>query len=298
VTAVTLPYPFDFLFMQRALIASVAVGVFAPMIGTFLVQKRMSLMGDGIGHIAFAGVGAGIVGAQAGAGTGLLAGVSPVWTALVFAVVGALGIEWLRAKRKASGDLALAIFFYSGIAAGVVLVSIGGGLNAGVLTYLFGQPLLVNRDDLIVIVGLGLAIIALMLVFRRLLFSVVTDEEWSRVAGLPVGFANTVLAVVTACAVVAAMQVVGILLIAAMMVLPVASGQLIARSFGGTMRWAVTISVASVIAGLAVSRIWGPAPGGTIVLITAGVFALVAIVKRGVAPGLTLPADEPVEQET
>ena len=282
----TLPYPFDYVFMQRALIASVAVGVFAPMIGTFLVQKRMSLIGDGIGHIAFAGVGA-----------GLLAGVWPVWSALVFAVVGALGVEWLRAKRKASGDLALALFFYSGIAAGVVLVSVGGGLNASVLTYLFGQPLLVNRRELQVIVGLGVAIIAVMLVFRRLLFSVVTDEDWSRVVGLPVGFANTVLAVVTACAVVAAMQIVGILLIAAMMVLPVASGQLIGRSFGGTMRWAVAISVGSVIAGLAVSRIWGPAPGGTIVLITAGVFALVAIVKRGVAPRLLLPVDETADQE-
>jgi zinc transport system permease protein len=285
-TAVTLPYPFDYVFMQRALIASVAVGVFAPMIGTFLVQKRMSLIGDGIGHIAFAGVGA-----------GLLAGVWPVWSALVFAVVGALGVEWLRAKRKASGDLALALFFYSGIAAGVVLVSVGGGLNASVLTYLFGQPLLVNRRELQVIVGLGVAIIAVMLVFRRLLFSVVTDEDWSRVVGLPVGFANTVLAVVTACAVVAAMQIVGILLIAAMMVLPVASGQLIGRSFGGTMRWAIAISVGSVIAGLAVSRIWGPAPGGTIVLITAGVFAFVATVKRGVTPRLPLPVDEPAEQE-
>ena len=147
------------------------------------------------------------------------------------------------------------------------------------------------------IVGLGVAIVAVMLVFRRLLFSVVTDEEWSRVAGLPVGFANTVLAVVTACAVVAAMQIVGILLIAAMMVLPVASGQLIARSFGGTMRWAIAISVASVVAGLAASRIWGLAPGGTIVLITAGVFALVAVVKRGVTPRLPLPVDEPAEQE-
>jgi len=294
-TAVTLPYPFEFLFMQRALIASVAVGVFAPMIGTFLVQKRMSLIGDGIGHIAFAGVGAGLLASGAAAVSG--PGIWPVAFALVFAVLGALGVEWLRAKRKASGDLALALFFYSGIAAGVVLVSLGGGLNANVLVYLFGQPLTVDRTELVVIVSLAAAIVAAMLVFRRLLFSVVTDEDWSRVAGLPVGFANNVLAVVTACAVVAAMQIVGILLIAAMMVLPVASGQLIARSFGGTMRWAVAISVASVIAGLAASRIWGLAPGGTIVLITAGVFAVISIAKRGVAPRLPLPVDEPVEQE-
>jgi zinc transport system permease protein len=289
VIGLALPYPLDLAFMQRALIASLAVGVFAPMIGTYLVQKRMSLIGDGIGHIAFAGVGA-----------GLLAGGTPwpVWSALVFAIVGALGVEWLRAKRKASGDLALALFFYSGIAAGVVFVSMGGGLDARVLVYLFGQPLTVNTHDVEVIVALGIGIVAVMLGFRRLLFSVVTDEEWSRVAGLPVAFANTVLAVVTACAVVAAMQVVGILLVAAMMVLPVASGQLIARSFGGTMRWAVAISVASVIAGLAASWIWELATGGTIVLIAAGAFALVAVVKRGVAPRLPLPVDDPAEQET
>jgi zinc transport system permease protein len=173
-TAVTLPYPFEFLFMQRALIASVAVGVFAPMIGTFLVQKRMSLIGDGIGHIAFAGVGAGLLASGAAAVSG--PGIWPVAFALVFAVLGALGVEWLRAKRKASGDLALALFFYSGIAAGVVLVSKGGGLNANVLVYLFGQPLTVDRSQLVVIVGLGVTIVAAMLVFRRLLFSVSTSS--------------------------------------------------------------------------------------------------------------------------
>ena len=277
-----LPYPFELGFMQRALVAGIAVGVFAPMIGTFLVQKRMSLIGDGIGHVAFAGVGA-----------GLIAGVWPVWTALVFAVGGALGVEWLRSRRRASGDLALALFFYSGIALGVVLVSLGGGLNASLLTYLFGQPLTVNDSELVVILVLGAVIVVAMLLLRRVLFAVVTDEDWARVSGLPVGFVNNVLAVLTAVAVVAAMRIVGILLIAAMMVLPVASGQVLARSFGSTLRWSVAVSVSSVVAGLAASRIWGTAPGGTIVLIAAAVFVVVAVAKRGVAP--RLPAPEEVE---
>ena len=277
-----LPYPFELGFMQRALVAGIAVGVFAPMIGTFLVQKRMSLIGDGIGHVAFAGVGA-----------GLIAGIWPVWTALVFAVGGALGVEWLRSRRRASGDLALALFFYSGIALGVVLVSLGGGLNASLLTYLFGQPLTVNDSELVVILVLGAVIVVAMLLLRRVLFAVVTDEDWSRVSGLPVGFVNNVLAVLTAVAVVAAMRIVGILLIAAMMVLPVASGQVLARSFGSTLRWSIAVSVGSVVVGLAASRIWGTAPGGTIVLIAAGVFAVVSIAKRGVAP--RLPATEEVD---
>lgn len=270
-----LPYPFELGFMQRALVAGVVVGVFAPMIGTFVVQKRMSLIGDGIGHLAFAGV-----------GVGLVASVWPVWGALVVAVTGALALEWLRAHRAASGDLALALFFYSGIAAGVVLVSRGHGYNANLLTYLFGSPLTVNDAEIVAVVGLGLVIVVAMLALRRVLFAIVTDEEWSRVAGLPVGFLNAVLAVLIAVAVVAAMRVVGVLLIAAMMVLPVASGQLLARSFRGTVWWSVAVGVASVIVGLAASRVFGLVSGGTIVLIAAGSFAVVALVRRGPVPRL------------
>jgi zinc transport system permease protein len=269
ISALPVPYPFELTFMQRALVAGVVVGAFAPMIGTFLVQRRMSLIGDGIGHLAFAGVGAGLV-----------ATVSPVWTALLFAVVGALGIEWLRSRRRASGDLALALFFYSGIALGVVLVSRAQGLSANILTYLFGQPLTASAEDVQVIVLLGAVIIAAILATRRALFAVVTDEEWSTVAGLPVGLLNSLLALLAASAVVAAMRIVGILLIAAMMVLPVASGQLLARSFRATVLWSTGIGVASVVGGLSASRVWDLAPSGTIVLISAGVFAVLAVVTR------------------
>jgi zinc transport system permease protein len=259
-----LPYPFDLDFMQHALVACIAVGVFAPTIGTFLVQKRMSLIGDGIGHIAFAGVGAGIV-----------SGIYPLWTALVFAIVGAIGVEWLRSRRRVSGDLALALFFYSGIALGVVLVSLGGGFDAGVLTYLFGQPLTVNGGEIASILALGAVIVLVVVGMRRLLFAVVTDEDWSRVAGLPVDAANFVLAALTACAVVAAMRIVGILLVAAMTVLPVASGQLLARSFSGTLWWSVGVGVGSAVLGLTASGLWGLVPGGSIVLVAAGFFAIV-----------------------
>jgi zinc transport system permease protein len=271
IAELALPYPFDLGFMQRALIACIAVGAFAPTIGVFLVQKRLSLIGDGIGHVAFAGVGA-----------GLLAGWAPLWTALAFAVGGSLGIEWFRARRRTSGDVALAILFYSGIALGVVLISLGGGLSADVLTYLFGQPLTVRPDEVWAIVGLGLGIVVAVVVLRRAMFSVVTDEEWSRVAGLPVGALNALLAVLTAVAVVAAMQIVGILLVAAMMVLPVASAQTLARSFRGSLAISVVIGVGASVAGLALSRVVGTAPGGTIVLVAAGVFVVVAVVSRTV----------------
>jgi zinc transport system permease protein len=259
------------------LVAGLVVGLFAPLIGTFLVQKRLSLMGDGIGHVAFAGVGA-----------GLLVGVYPLWTALAFAIVGALGVEWLRARRKAGGDLALALFFYSGIALGVVLASARGGLSVSVLGFLFGQPLTVDPAEIAVILLLGAAVVLVVVTLRRVLFAIVTDEEWSRVAGLPVRSMNALLATLTAVAVVASMQIVGILLIAALMVLPVATGQLLGRSFRGTIAVAVAVGVGSVILGLSASRIWGLAPGGAIVLVAALVFLIVAVVRHSIPGGFAV----------
>jgi zinc transport system permease protein len=243
------------------------VGAFAPLIGTFLVQKRMSLIGDGIGHLAFAGVALGAV-----------VGVYPLWTALAVSTAGALGVERLRARRKASGDLALALFFYSGIALGIVLLS--RQLNpTNVLVYLFGQILTVTSGEVLTVVVLGVLVAVAILSVRRALFAVVADEEWARVAGLPVGGLNNLLAVTTAVAVVASMRVVGILLVAGLMVLPVASAQLLARSFRGTMIWAMGIGVGSVVVGLVASRVWGLASGGMIVLVAAGTFAMIALLK-------------------
>ncbi len=274
-----LPYPFELGFMQRALASGVAVGVFAPLIGTLLVQKRLSLIGDGLGHVAFAGVGA-----------GFLLGVAPLWVAFVFAAAGALAVEWMRGRRLATGDVALAILFYSGIALGVVLLSLGEGLGMNVLVILFGQPLTVDGPELALIVGVGVVISAIVLALRRPLFSIVTDEDWSRVAGLPVDGLNALLAVMTAAAVVAAMRIVGILLVAAMMVLPVASAQLVARSFRGTLVVAVAIGVATSIGGLAMARMWGLAPGGTIVLLASATFVVVAVARRATSRIVVGPA--------
>jgi zinc transport system permease protein len=269
IAALPLPYPFESVETQRALLACLAVGIFAPTIGTFLVQKRLSLVGDGVGHVAFAGVGA-----------GLLLEVWPVWTALAFAVAGAVGVEWLRLRRKAAGDLALALFFYAGIAMGAVFASRAGDLELETLPYLFGDPYDVTWAGVITIAVLGIVVLAAMRAGARALFAVVTDEDWSRVAGLPVGPLSVALAGLTAGVIVAGMKIVGILLIAAMMVLPVASAQLLARSFRGTLRAGVAIGAASSLAGLTIARPLGLAPGGAIVFVAAAVFAAVAVGKR------------------
>jgi zinc transport system permease protein len=258
-----MPWPFDRDYMQLALIAGVVVGACAPLIGAFLVQKRMSLMGDGLGHVAFAGVAA-----------GLLFGVWPIWTALVAAVAGAVLIEWLRARGRASGDLALALCFYGGIALAVVLASrASAGSSVNVLPYLFGSILTVTWGDVRVVLALGVLIVATLLVAGRALFAIVLDEESARVAGLPVDVLNTILAALTAVTIVAAMRVVGVLLVAALMVVPVATSRLLARSFAATIIGAAGVGVISVVLGLAAARAWEVAPGGAIVLTAVAAFA-------------------------
>jgi zinc transport system permease protein len=229
----------------------------------------MSLMGDGIGHIAFAGVAAGV-----------LAGVWPVWTALVAAVAGALVVEQLRSRGTAQGDVALAMMFYGGIASGVVLISASSRASGSVTSYLFGQILTVERSEVALIAVLGVAIVATVALCGRALFAMAVDEEWARVVGLPVSALNTLLAILTALTVVIAMRAVGLLLVAALMVVPVAAAQLLARSQAAILGWSVAVGVASVVLGLAVARAGGLAPGGTIVLVAVLVFGVVSVGDR------------------
>jgi len=268
-----LPWPFEREYMQLALAAGLAVGASAPLIGVFLVQRRLALMGDGIGHVAFAGVAA-----------GLLLEVWPVWTALVFAIAGALTIEWLRSHGRATGDVALSLLFYGGIAAGVVIVSKADAGSVDVVPYLFGQILTVEPSDVRVVVALGLGILMTIALAGRALFAVVLDEESARVAGLPADALNSLLAVLTAVTVVAAMRVVGLLLVAALMVIPVATSRLIAQSFRATIAGAMVIGVVSVVGGLTAARQWGLAPGGSIVLSAVLLFAIAAVAFRARTP--------------
>ena len=264
----SLPYPFDREYMQLALLAGVLVGATAPLVGVFLVEKRLSLMGDGIGHVAFAGVAA-----------GLLAGVWPVWSALAVAIAGALLLEWLRARERATGDLALALVFYVGIAAGIVLLYKSDSGSVNVAPYLFGSVITLDTGDVGLVAGIAAAVLITFVLFGRAMFATVLDEESARVAGIPVGFCNALLAVVTAVTVVAAMRAVGILLVAALMVLPVGSARLLAGSFRATVAWSSAIGMAAVVLGLIAARNLGLAAGGTIVLVAAMAFLVCAAVN-------------------
>jgi zinc transport system permease protein len=262
-----LPWPFDRSYMQLALVAGVVVGATAPLIGVFVVQKGQSLVGDGLGHVAVAGIGA-----------ALLFDTSTTWTAMGFAVVAALVIEWLRSHGNTTGDLALALIFYGGIAAGVVLAS-RSATNTNLQPYLFGSILTATANDVWTVIALGALIVVAIAFTGRALLAVVLDEDAARVSGIPAAALNTLLAVLTAVTVVAAMRIVGVLLVAALMVLPVATSRLLARSFRGTLSGAMAVGVASAVLGLFAARQWALAAGGTIVLVAAALFALASLIS-------------------
>lgn len=253
-------------FMRLAFAVGAVVGVLAPAVGFFLVERRQSLVGDGLGHVAFAGVAA-----------GYLLDVSPVLTALAFAVVGALVIEWLRSRGGTAGDQALALVFYTGIALGIVLVSSAGRLDVGLFQFLFGSILTVTWSDLWVVLALGLGSLAAIAILYRGLVGAVLDDEGSRVAGVRVGLMNATVAVLAALTVGISMRIVGILLIAALMVLPVVAAQPIAWSLRSTLGLSMVFGLASVLAGLTAAYYGDLPPGGTIVLVAAGLFAVTSL---------------------
>ena len=252
---------FESEFMRLAFGAGAIVGVLAPAVGFFLVQRRQSLVGDGIGHVAFAGVAAGI-----------LLNVSPVLTALVAAVLGGVAIELLRSRGGAAGDQALALVFYTGIALGVVLVAQAGALNVNLFQYLFGSILTITRSDLALIAALGAVGIATIALLYRAFAAVIVDEEGARVAGVPIGSLNVALAALAAVTVALSMRVVGILLVAALMVLPVSAAGRLAWSMRSTLVLSMAIGLGSALAGLTVSYYADLPPGGTIVLVAATVY--------------------------
>ncbi|MFF5566455.1 metal ABC transporter permease [Streptomyces sp. NPDC012623] len=251
-------------FMQRALIAAVLVGITAPAVGIYLVQRRQALMGDGIGHVAMTGV-----------GLGFLLSWSPVWVATLVSVAGAVTMELIRAYGRTRGDIALAMLFYGGMAGGVLLINLApNGSNANLSTYLFGSLSTVSPSDVTAISLLAAFVVLVTVGLRRQLFAVSQDEEFARVTGLPVRTLNLLIAVTAAVTVTVAMRVVGLLLVSALMVVPVAAAQQITRSFVVTFVLAVVIGTAVTLAGTVTSYYQDVPPGATIVLIAIGVFVL------------------------
>jgi zinc transport system permease protein len=277
---------FQYDFMIRALIGALVIGLAAPALGIYLVQRRLSLIGDGIGHVALTGV-----------GVGLLLHHSPVISAVIVSAIGAVGIELIRQRGRTSGDLALALLFYGGIAGGVVLVGLSDdSSNANLMQYLFGSLITTSPQDVVIIVVLGAAVLITMTVFRPALFAVCNDEEYAKVSGLPVRTLNLLMAVTTAVTVTIAMRTVGLLLVSALMVVPVAAAQQVTRGFRTTMALAMVIGLGAAGVGVAVSAEVDTAPGATTVIVALAVFVAIAA-GGGVVRALRRRAQHPREVE-
>ncbi|MFB7464324.1 metal ABC transporter permease [Streptomyces sp. NPDC056224] len=262
----------DYAFMQRALIAAALVGITAPAIGTYLVQRRQALMGDGLGHVAMTGVALGFV-----------LHTSPVWMATLVAVVGAVGMELIRSRGRTSGDVALAMLFYGGLAGGVMIINIGGGSTASLLGSMFGSITTVAAEDVTAMALLAAFVLAVTIGLRRQLFAVCQDEEFARVTGLPVRALNLLIAVTAAVTVTVAMRIVGLLLVSAMLVIPVAAAQRLTRSFAATLSLAIAISLTVSVTGTAATYYINVPSGATIVLLAIGVFMVLTALSAPLA---------------
>ena len=255
-------------FMQRALIAAALVGLLAPLIGVFLVQRRLALLGDGMGHVALTGV-----------GLAFLLGTEPIPTAMATAALGAFLIEFIRYRSRTAGDVALALLFYGGIAGGVLFASLAPGKASSSLNaYLFGSLSTVASGDVIALIALCLLVIALLAIFGREMFAMSLDVDLAAVQGIRVRVMSTLLAVLAAVVVVVGMRVVGLLLVSAIMIVPVAAAQQITRSFRATTALAVLLGLVASVSGLVTSFVVEVPPGPTIVLEALTLFAVLAVI--------------------
>ena len=243
-------------FIQRALVSGVAISAICSFVGAFLVMRRLALFGDGIAHVAFGGIAA-----------GLLAGIYPIWTALIVSVLGGLGLEKLRKQTKISGEVAVAVTLVSGLSVGIVLISVSGGFTIDLFSFLFGSIILVSSEDMTIILGISGAVLALLsILYRRLLF-ITFNEELARISGIHTAALNYLFVAVAAVVVVTAMRLTGILLITALIVLPTITAARFGRGFKATILISTAISASSVVSGIFLSYVLDWAPSGTIVLL-------------------------------
>ena len=272
-------------FMQRALVAALISGLLCPAVGAYIVQRRLSLLGDGLGHVAICGV-----------GLALLTGTAPLPVAIIVCLAGALGIEWLREKGKATADVGLAILFYGGISTGLLLAGLAGQ-GAGTLSqYLFGSLITVTPADIWLITGLAVVVIVVCLGLAPQLFSVCLDEDYARTQGLPVRALNMTIVAMAAIVVTLSMRTVGLLLVSALMIVPVAAAQNLAPSFRAMLGLAMVIGLVTGGGGTLLSAAVDTPSGPTIVVSAIIVFILAGAVsalrerrRRPADPGLTGP---------
>jgi len=262
---------FAYDFFQRALIGGIMIGLMTPLIGTFVVLRRLSMIGDTLAHVSIAGV-----------ALGFLIDIYPLGMGLVFAILAAFAIEKLRSAYKGYAELSIAILLSGGIALASILFTLGKGFNMNVNSYLFGNILSLSQLDLLLVTVVTAAVLIAVLVLFKELFLMALDEDAASVNGLPLSLLNILTIVLTALVVSVAIKIVGALLISALLTIPVACSLVFGRGFKQTVFIAVLVSELAVIGGLSIAGIWNLAPGGTIVMLLIATLVLLLLVRRSV----------------
>ncbi|MGD0533973.1 MAG: metal ABC transporter permease [Methanoregula sp.] len=257
-----------FKFGMRAFIGGLIVAVTCASLGVFIVLRRLSLISDGLGHVAFGGI-----------ALGFWTGIYPLYTAVASVIAGALGIHALGRLRVAS-DAAIAILFSGGLAIGIVLISMAQSAPADLLSYLFGTILGINDNDVYLAAGLGVIVLVVLCLLWKEWVGITIDPDFARVAGMPVSALEILFTVLVGLTVVVATRLVGVLLVSSLMVIPAIAAIQLRLPFRRTIFAALAIAIASVIIGLQLSFSYNLASGGAIVIVTIGFFVLTASFAR------------------
>ena len=242
-------------FMQRAFIAGIIIAILASVSGTFVVLKRYSMISETLAHSALVGV-----------AVGLVAGLNPLWMAVIVAIISAWLIEYLRSSFTLYSDAVLAILLSGSLALAVIIVSLGGAFNNSLFTYLFGSILFVSYEDVVTIAIVGSVSLLLLLTFSRDLYFIAYDEEVAKTSGIKVKFLNFLLVSVVAVIIALSIRVVGSLLIGALMVIPTVSALQYKFGFLKTTLLSLLFAISSVIVGITFSYYFSLPSGATIVL--------------------------------
>jgi zinc transport system permease protein len=242
-------------FIQRALIAGCFVALLCSVLGVLLVLRRLSLIGDGLAHVTFGSV-----------ALGLVFKIYPLYISIPVVMLSSLGILKLTERARIYGDAAIGVVSSLGIAGGIILASVAGGFNVDLFSYLFGNILAISDAEVIISIALSVIVLVLIVLYYHEIFSITFDEEYAGASGIPKEKINAMLVLLAAVTVVLAMNVVGIMLVSALMVLPAVTALQLARGFRNTLAIAGLTAVCSVITGIFSSLMLNLPAGATIVM--------------------------------
>ncbi|WP_309091613.1 metal ABC transporter permease [Domibacillus sp.] len=254
---------FTYEFLQNAFLSGAIIGIIAPLLGAFIVVRRLSLIADALSHVTLSGIAAGLLLGQT---FPALSAVNPLYFGMVFSVGGSLLVERLRNVYKHYQELAIPIMMSGGIGLGVILISIANGFNTDLFSYLFGSVSAVSRNDLYAVIGISIIVLVTVYLLYKELFVLSFDEEYAKASGIPSKAVHLAFIILTALVIAVSMRIVGVLLVSALMTLPVAAAMRIAKGFKQTIWLSVLFGEVSVIAGLISAFYLDLAPGGTIVV--------------------------------